>query len=85
MPDTAARLAAVLARCGPARDGACDADPAARLRDGLGFDSLDVAGLACEVEQAFRVALPPGVEAGWVTVGDVLACVEQHTAKERAT
>jgi acyl carrier protein len=85
VPDTAARLAAVLARCGPLRDGACDGDPAAELRSGLGFDSLDVAELVCEAEREFSVRLPDAEVIRWVTVGDVLACVEQHTAKERAT
>lgn len=85
VPDTAARLRVLVASCGPQRDDAPDADPSARLRDDLGYDSLDVADLACEVRKAFRLELPLGAEAAWLTVGDVARCVEEHVAKERAS
>jgi acyl carrier protein len=80
--DTAARLRALIASCGPLRDGALGADPAAELRSGLGYDSLDVADLACEVRKAFGLELPLGAEAAWVTVGDVARYVQEHAAKE---
>jgi acyl carrier protein len=79
--DTAARLRAILVSCGPLRDDALALGPGARLRDDLGYDSLDLAELGCEVEKAFGVRLPG--DARLNTVGDLFACVEQ--AKERAS
>ena len=47
-------------------------DPALRLVEDLGFDSLKLLTLAAEVENRFRVTLEPDEEAGIATLGDLL-------------
>lgn len=42
----------------------------------LGFDPLDRACLACAIEEEYDIELPDSVISGWVTAGDVVACVE---------
>lgn len=47
-------------------------DPALRLVEDLGFDSLKLLTLAAEIENRFRVTLEPDEEAGISTLGDLL-------------
>ena len=47
-------------------------DPALRLVEDLGFDSLKLLTRAAEVENRFRVTLEPDEEAGIATLGDLL-------------
>lgn len=47
-------------------------DPAQRLVEDLGLDSLGLLTLAAEVENRFRVALEPEDEARIATVGDLV-------------
>jgi len=50
-------------------------DPAARLVEDLGLDSIRLLTLAAEVENRFRLVIEPEEEAEIVTVGDLVEVV----------
>ncbi len=55
--------------------------PEARLVEDLGCDSLKLLTLAAEVENRFRVVLEPADEARIVTIGDLVALLEEKLAQ----
>ena len=55
-------------------------EPASRLRDDLGADSLDVVELVLAVEEAFGFEIDGDDSEAFETVADVIACVERHVA-----
>jgi acyl carrier protein len=55
-------------------------DPAARLVEDLGLDSIRLLTLAAEVENRFRLVIEPEEEAEIVTVGDLVELVAARLA-----
>lgn len=55
-------------------------DPAARLVEDLGLDSIRLLTLAAEVENRFRLVIDPEEEAEIVTVGDLVELVAARLA-----
>ena len=47
-----------------------------KLREDLGLDSLDMASLACEVEDEFGIEIPDDAIYSVITVGDVIKFIE---------
>lgn len=56
--------------------------PGTRLIEDLHLDSLQLLTLAVEVENRFRVRIPPDDEAGVRTVGDLVAVVRRHLSTD---
>ncbi|MBR2315852.1 MAG: acyl carrier protein [Clostridia bacterium] len=52
-----------------------------KLREDLGLDSLDMASLACEVEDEFEIEIPDDAIYSVITVGDVIKFIETEQAK----
>ncbi len=52
-----------------------------KLREDLGIDSLDMASIACEVEEEFEVEIPDDAVYNVITVGDVISFIETHRGK----
>lgn len=42
----------------------------------IGCDQIDRVCIACDLDEALGIELPEAVVSGWVTAGDVEACVE---------
>lgn len=47
-----------------------------KLREDLGLDSLDMASLACEVEDEFEIEIPDDAIYSVITAGDVIKFIE---------
>jgi acyl carrier protein len=54
--------------------------PRAQLVADLHMDSLDVASLACEIEEAFALEIPDDDVASWYTLAQVAATVDRLLA-----
>jgi len=54
------------------------ATPESRFIDDLGFDSLDVVELMCDLEEEFGMDIPDEDTEKWVTVGDVISYVAER-------
>lgn len=52
-----------------------------KLREELELDSLDMASLACEVEDEFEIEIPDDAIYNVITVGDVIKFIENEQAK----
>lgn len=53
-------------------------EPSSRLREDLGADSLDVVEVVMAIEEDFGFEVPGDDSEAFVTVADVIACVERH-------
>lgn len=73
------QVAAMLMHIRPIRLDAADAhNPAKRLKHDLGLDQIDFMSLDLELEDRFGVALGDDELMALVTVGDVVAAIEQR-------
>lgn len=57
-------------------------EPASRLVEDLGLDSLRLQALAIEVENDFRICIEPEEEEEIVTVGDLVDVIERKMAED---
>ena len=48
------------------------------LKSGLGLNSLELAELACAVEDEFDIEIPDSAMRSFVTVGDVIKFIEEN-------
>lgn len=53
-------------------------EPSSTLRDDLGADSIDVVEVVMAVEEDFAIEIDGDDSEAFVTVADVIACVERH-------
>jgi len=59
-------------------------EPSALLVDDLGCDALDLQTIACELDEAFCIAIPDDHVARWATALDVARSVASLTVVEVA-